>query len=94
MVAGADEAALLCAPECEAHASAGLRRSPGQSQRRFEYYSRAATIVVDARPLRHAVEMRANDDLCQMSLPLEAEAALVDWLRLHGFNVDFRRQCS
>src|SRR5262249_20433893 len=62
MVAGADEAALLCAPECEADASAGLGRSLGQSQRRFEHYSRAATIVVNTRSLRHAVEMRTNDD--------------------------------
>src|SRR5262249_6672708 len=31
MVAGADEAALLCAPECEADTTAGLGRSLGQS---------------------------------------------------------------
>src|SRR5262245_45423551 len=62
MVTGADEAALLCAPECEAHASAGSGRSLCQSQRRFEYCSRAATIVVNTRSLRHAVEMRPNDD--------------------------------
>src|SRR5262245_37054571 len=62
MVARADEATLLCAPEREAHATASLGRPFGQSQRRFEHYRRAATIVVDARPLRHAVEMRTNDD--------------------------------
>src|SRR3954471_2316630 len=33
-----------------------------QSQRRFEHCSRAATIVVNTRSLRHAVEMRTNDD--------------------------------
>src|SRR5262249_7452066 len=62
MVAGADEAALLCAPECEADTTAGLGRSLGQSQRRFEHYSRATTIVVNTRSLRHAVEMRTNND--------------------------------
>src|SRR5262249_6672710 len=31
-------------------------------QRRFEHYSRATTIVVNTRSLRHAVEMRTNDD--------------------------------
>src|SRR5262249_40679960 len=39
MVAGADEAALRCPPECEADASAGLGRSLGQSQRRFKHCS-------------------------------------------------------
>src|SRR5438876_10855099 len=62
MVARANEPALLCTPECEAHATASLGRPLGQSQRRFEHYRRAATIVVDARPLRHAVEMCTNDD--------------------------------
>src|SRR5262249_28323639 len=62
MVAGADKAALLCAPECEAQVTAGFGRSLCQSQRRFEHCSRAATIVVNTRSLRHAVEMRTNDD--------------------------------
>ena len=61
MVARADEAALLGAPEREAHAAA-VWRIAGQSQRGFEHRGRAAAIVVDARPLRHAVEMRADDD--------------------------------
>src|SRR5262249_39802790 len=62
MVAGAEEAALPGAPEGEAAARAGWVRPLGQSQRRFEHYSRAATIVVNTRSLRHAVEMRTNDD--------------------------------
>src|SRR5262245_11390656 len=62
MVAGADEAALFCAPECEAHAIAGFGRSLCQSQRYLEHCSRAATIVVNTRSLQHAVEMRTNDD--------------------------------
>ena len=62
MVPGADQSALLCAPECEAPATAGFGRSLGQSQRRFEHCSRAATIVVNTRSLRHAVKMRTNDD--------------------------------
>src|SRR5262249_54829329 len=53
---------LLCAPECEADTTAGLGRSLGKPQRRFEHYSRATTIVVNTRSLRHAVEMRTNDD--------------------------------
>src|SRR5260370_16375811 len=70
MVARADEAALLCAPECEAHASSGLG---GQSQRRFEHCGRAATIVVDAGSLRHAVEMRAHND--KRAFAMEGRAA-------------------
>src|SRR4029077_161116 len=58
----ADQAELLCAPECEAHATAGFGRPLCQPQRRFEHCSRAATIVVNTRSLRHAVEMRTNDD--------------------------------
>ena len=37
-------------------------RLPYQSQRRFEHRCRAATIIVDARSLQHAVEMRTNDN--------------------------------
>src|SRR5436309_1950944 len=51
MATRADEALLLCSPEDEAHASASSDRLPGQSQRRFEHCGRAATIIVDARPL-------------------------------------------
>src|SRR5262245_36273356 len=69
MMARADEAALLCTPECEAHAAAGLGRTLGQLQRRFEHCSRTATIVVDARPLRYAVEMRTNDDQGTIVIP-------------------------
>src|SRR4029453_19538385 len=41
MVAGADEGALLCAPECEstADATAVFGRSMGKSQRRFKHCS-------------------------------------------------------
>ena len=73
MMAGADETALLCPPECEAYASAGSAWPRGQSQRRLEHYSRTATIVVDAWPLRHAVEMRTNDD--QGAIAIQAVSA-------------------
>src|SRR5262245_24748864 len=69
MAAGTDEAALLCAPECETHATAGLGWALGQSQGRFEHDRRAATVVVDARPLRYAVEMRTNDDQGTIAIP-------------------------
>src|SRR5215813_8372009 len=60
MLTRAHEALLLCSPEGETHATACSGRLPRQSQRRFEHRGRAATIIVDARSLQHAVEMRTN----------------------------------
>src|SRR5262249_19859015 len=62
VVARADQATLLRAPECEAHAPAVLCRLLRQSQRRFEHGRRAAAVVIDPRSLGHAVEVRTNDD--------------------------------
>src|SRR5262249_55893996 len=56
------EALLLCSPEGETPGTACSGRLPHQSQRRFEHRGRAATIIVDARSLQHAVEMRTNDN--------------------------------
>src|SRR5262249_51771495 len=62
MLTRAHETLLLCSPEGETHATACSGRLPHQSQRRFEHRGRAATIIVDARSLQHAVEMRTNDN--------------------------------
>src|SRR5262249_57045004 len=62
MLTRAHEALLLCSPEGETHATACSGRLQHQSQRRFEHCGRAATIIVDARSLQHAVEMRTNDN--------------------------------
>src|SRR5262245_37508757 len=62
MVAGAHEAALLCTPEAKAHPCAGSRRPLRKLQPGLEHGGGTAAIVIDARPLRYAVEVCANDD--------------------------------
>jgi hypothetical protein len=49
-VTGADEAALLCAPECEAHIA-----KLGRTLRRLEHYSRAAAKLFSKRLVEDAV---------------------------------------
>src|SRR5262245_6790012 len=62
MMARADETALLSTPEAEAHPHAGLRSLLGKLQGGLEHRRRTAAIIIDARPLRHTVEVCANDD--------------------------------
>src|SRR5262245_10070216 len=86
MVARADEAMLLCAPEREAHATPCFGRLLAQSQRRFEHYRRATTIVVDARPFWHAVEMRFSDN--QGTIVRVGQHVSSEPLAGHGIDVE------
>ena len=65
-MARTDQATLLCAPECEAHATTILSRLLCQSQRCFEHSGRAAAVVIDPGPLGHAIKVRTDDDQCAL----------------------------
>ena len=57
------EAVFFGAPEAKAYPLLGRFGSvPGKLQRGFEHRRRAAAVIVDARALGHAVEVRADDD--------------------------------
>ncbi len=73
------------------------------SQSSFEHYSRTATIVIDARPLRYAVEMRTNDDQGTIAIksrigqhvssePLAGAAGMLRWVFRDGLPVQRSRE--
>ena len=59
VVVGPEQPEFLGAPEAEPHRVLHLRRS-AQLQRGFQHRRHPGTVVVDARALRHAVEVRAD----------------------------------